>query len=201
LKPLGIGIEIRSTKGKNLKVNKTSIEGLLIIEPDVFHDGRGFFFESFNEMKYEEIGINKKFVQDNISGSVKNTVRGLHYQIGENAQGKLCQVIEGEVLDVAVDIRFGSPTFGKYYSVKLSSENRKQFWLPKGFAHGFAVLSDFAIFSYKCTAVYNKSSERCIIYNDNNLNINWGIINPVISEKDLLAKKFTDIEKDFIIKK
>ncbi len=181
-----------------MKVNKTIIEGLFIIEPDVFPDGRGFFFESFNEKKYAEIGIAEKFVQDNISGSIKNTVRGLHYQIGENAQGKLCQVIEGEVIDIAVDIRFGSPTFGKYISVKLSSENRKQFWLPKGFAHGFAVLSEFAIFSYKCTAGYDKNSERSIIYNDKDLNVNWGISDPIISEKDLLAKKFTEIGKDFI---
>lgn len=180
-----------------MKVNRTSIDGLLIIEPDIFHDGRGFFFESFNEKRYAEAGLTEKFVQDNISGSVKNTVRGLHYQVGKNAQGKLCQVIEGAVLDVAVDIRFGSPTFGKYYSMELSSENRKQFWLPKGFAHGFAVLSDFAIFSYKCTAGYDKDSERSIIYNDETININWEIENPIISEKDLLTKKFTEIGKDF----
>ena len=181
-----------------MKVTKTFIDGLLIIEPDVFPDGRGFFFESFNEKRYAEAGLTEKFVQDNISGSVKNTIRGLHYQIGENAQGKLCQVIQGAVLDVAVDIRFGSPSFGKYFSIELSSENRKQFWLPKGFAHGFAVLSDFAIFSYKCTSAYNKDSERSIMYNDKTVNVNWGIEDPIISEKDLLAKKFTEIEKDFI---
>jgi len=181
-----------------LKVTKTFIDGLLIIEPDVFPDGRGFFFESFNEKRYAEAGLTEKFVQDNISGSVKNTIRGMHYQVGENAQGKLCQVIQGAVLDVAVDIRFGSPSFGKYFSIELSSENRKQFWLPKGFAHGFAVLSDFAIFSYKCTSGYNKNSERSIIYNDKTIDVNWGIETPIISEKDLLSKKFTKIEKNFI---
>jgi len=180
-----------------LKVTQTPINGLLIIEPDVFPDGRGFFFESFNEVKYSKIGITEKFVQDNISGSVKNTLRGLHYQIGENAQGKLCQVIDGEVLDVAVDIRNGSPTFGKYFSIKLSAENRKQFWLPKGFAHGFAVLSDFAIFSYKCTALYDKNSERAIIYNDKSLKIDWEINSPIISDKDLLAINFDEIVTDF----
>lgn len=180
-----------------MQVAKTPIEGLLIIEPDFFPDGRGFFFESFSETKYSKIGITEKFVQDNISGSVKNTLRGLHYQVGKNAQGKLCQVIDGEVLDVAVDIRFGSPTFGKYFSVKLSSVNRKQFWLPKGFAHGFAVLSEFAIFSYKCTAEYDKSSERSIIYNDKNLKIDWEISNPIISEKDIKATNFNKIAKDF----
>ncbi len=181
-----------------MKVTKTPIEGLLVIEPQVFDDSRGYFFESFNKKKFEEIGITESFVQDNISKSSYGTIRGLHYQVGEFAQGKLCSVLKGRVLDVAVDIRFGSPTFGLYYFIELSDKNKKQFWLPKGFAHGFSVLSDEAVFMYKCTALYNKGSERAIIYNDAELNINWQIENPIVSEKDKLAKDFNQIEKDFI---
>ena len=129
-----------------MKVSKTKITGLLIIEPDVFSDDRGFFFESFSKMKYNEVGIKYDFVQDNFSKSKKGTIRGLHYQIGDKAQGKLCQVIDGEVLDVAVDIRFNSPTFGKYFSLILDSRKKLQLWIPPGFAHGFSVLSDEAIF-------------------------------------------------------
>lgn len=183
-----------------MKVIKTEIEGLLIIEPAVFPDDRGYFFESYASKRYNEAGINYNFVQDNISKSSKNTLRGLHYQIGEFAQGKLCQVLVGKVLDIAVDIRFNSLSFGKYFALELSDENKKQFFIPPGFAHGFSVLSETAIFSYKCTAPYNKESERCIIYNDEDLNINWQISNPIVSAKDVLGKKFKDIEKDFILK-
>jgi dTDP-4-dehydrorhamnose 3,5-epimerase len=181
-----------------LKVIKTEINSLLIIEPDVFKDDRGFFFESYSKQRYEKFGIPDDFVQDNISKSKRGTVRGLHYQVGENAQGKLCQVIEGEVLDVAVDIRFGSPTFGKYFSQVLSSDNKTQLWIPTGFAHGFSVLSDEAIFSYKCTSYYSKIHERTIRFNDSDLKIDWKVDNPIVSEKDLSAAKFKDIEKDFI---
>lgn len=181
-----------------MNIIETDIKGLLVIEPKVFYDQRGFFFESFNKEKYLQNGLNLDFVQDNISKSVKNTTRGLHYQVGKYAQGKLCQVIKGEVLDVAVDIRFESPTFGKYYSIVLSEENKKQFWLPPGFAHGFSVLSEEAIFHYKCTGFYNKDSERSIYYADEDLKINWQVENPIVSEKDLDAKSFKDIEKDFI---
>jgi dTDP-4-dehydrorhamnose 3,5-epimerase len=177
---------------------KTYIEGLLLIRPRIFEDERGFFFESFSKEKYSDIGIDFGFVQDNISKSKYSTLRGLHYQIGENAQGKLCQVLSGKVLDVAVDIRFGSPTFGKYFAVELSSENKNQLWIPPGFAHGFSVLSDEAIFHYKCTQYYDKESERCIIYNDADIGINWGVKNPIISDKDKLGKNFKSIEKDFI---
>jgi dTDP-4-dehydrorhamnose 3,5-epimerase len=180
-----------------MKVEKTFIPGLLVIEPDFFPDNRGFFFESFNREKYAAHGIEMEFIQDNLSKSVKNTVRGLHYQAGEFAQGKLCQVITGNVLDVAVDIRFGSPTFGKHFSVELSGENHKQIWIPPGFAHGFSVLSDEAIFSYKCTAKYDKASERSIMYNDTMLGIEWNVDEPLVSQKDLVAKKFVEIEKDF----
>lgn len=175
---------------------KTGIDGLLIITPDVFPDDRGYFYEIFNKNKYNELG-GFEFLQDNISSSQRNTLRGLHYQIGENAQGKLCSVIKGSVLDVAVDIRHSSPTFGKHIAIELSDDNKKQFWIPPGFAHGFSVLSEEAIFSYKCTAFYSKTDERCIIYNDTDLNIDWKIPSPILSEKDLLGVKFSEIGKDF----
>lgn len=173
------------------------LNGLLLIKPDVFPDDRGYFYESFHKEKYFDGGLKQNFVQDNISRSKKGTVRGLHYQVGEYAQGKLCSVVLGNVLDVAVDIRFGSPTFGKYYSVLLSDENKYQFWIPPGFAHGFSVISSEAIFTYKCTNLFNKASERAIIYNDHELNINWQVERPVVSAKDINAKKFSEIEKDF----
>lgn len=181
-----------------MEIIKTDIEGLLIIKPKVFGDERGYFFESFNEINYQNAGINFCFVQDNISKSKKNTVRGLHYQVGDYVQGKLCKVIYGKVLDVAVDIRFGSPTFGKYFSSELSEENHAQLWIPPGFAHGFSVLSDEAIFSYKCTKPYSKVDERAILFNDPDLNIDWKVKNPIVSEKDFKANLFKKIEKDFI---
>ena len=181
-----------------MEIIKTDIKGLLIIKPKVFGDERGYFFESFNEINYQKAGINFCFVQDNISKSKKNTVRGLHYQVGDYAQGKLCKVIYGKVLDVAVDIRFGSPTFGKYFSSELSEENHAQLWIPPGFAHGFSVLSDEAIFSYKCTKLYSKADERAILFSDPDLNIDWKVNNPIVSEKDFKANLFKKIEKDFI---
>lgn len=181
-----------------MKFEKVFIDDLMVVQPDVFPDERGYFFESFNKERYVNGGINVSFVQDNISRSKKGTVRGLHYQVGESAQGKLCSVIVGKVLDVAVDIRFGSPTFGKYYSIELSEENKTQFWIPPGFAHGFSVLSDEAIFSYKCSNIYNKEAERSILFNDETLKIDWRVETPIVSPKDLLAKKFSEIEKDFL---
>ena len=181
-----------------MEVIKTELEGLLLIKPKVFGDDRGYFFESYNEFVYRENGIELCFVQDNISKSKKGTIRGLHYQVGDKAQGKLCKVIYGKVLDVAVDIRFGSPTYGKYFASELSEDNHSQLWIPPGFAHGFSVLSEEAIFSYKCTALYNKASERAILFNDADLKIEWNVENPIISEKDLQAKLFKDIDKDFI---
>ncbi len=182
-----------------MKVEKTFIDGLLVITPDVFSDSRGYFFESFQKERFEKGGINFEFVQDNISKSGKGTIRGLHYQVGDFAQGKLCEVLYGKALDIAVDIRFGSPTFGKYFALELSEENHKQFWIPPGFAHGFEALTDEVIFHYKCTAYYNKDSERAIIFNDKDLGIKWITNNPIVSPKDLQAKKFKDIEKDFTI--
>ena len=181
-----------------MKIITTELAGLKIIEPDVFLDERGYFFESFNETKYREIGISKTFLQDNESKSKQGVIRGLHYQVGENAQGKLVRVVLGKILDVAVDIRFGSPTFGQYVSTELSAEDFRQFWIPAGFAHGFSVLSDEAIVNYKCTSLYSKQDERGIIYNDPDLNIDWKIKNPEISERDSQHLLFKDIKKDFL---
>jgi dTDP-4-dehydrorhamnose 3,5-epimerase len=180
-----------------MKFEKVGIEGLIVIKPRIFDDNRGFFYESFNIEKYNEIIKNYTFVQDNLSKSKFGTLRGLHYQVGNFAQGKLVQVIVGKVLDVAVDIRFGSPTFGKYFGIELSEDNKNQLWIPPGFAHGFSVLSETAIFSYKCTALYHKESERAIIYNDKSIDIDWKVDKPIVSEKDLVALPFNQIEKDF----
>ena len=180
-----------------MKIEKTDIEGLLIIHPDVFGDERGFFFESYNVKKYKDLGLSADFVQDNISKSKYGTVRGLHYQTGEYAQGKLCQVLKGKVLDVAVDIRSGSPTYGKHASLELSGDNHIQFWIPPGFAHGFSVLSDEAFFMYKCTNYYNKEYERSILFNDPDLSIDWRIEKPVVSEKDKKAKLFKERGEEF----
>ena len=181
-----------------MNVITTGFEGLVIIEPRVHEDSRGYFFESFNLESFLEAGINFSPVQDNESRSSRGVIRGLHYQTGDKAQGKLCQVITGRVLDIAVDIRFGSSSFGKYIALELSGENHKQLWIPPGFAHGFSVLSDYAVFLYKCTNFYSKEHERTIIYNDPKLKIDWGIENPVISEKDLNGKSFDEIERDFV---
>jgi dTDP-4-dehydrorhamnose 3,5-epimerase len=179
-----------------MEITKTKIEGLLIIKPDVFPDERGYFYESFNIRKYQGNNIETNFVQDNISKSRKGTLRGLHYQVGDKAQGKLCFVLEGRVLDVAVDLRLNSPTFGKHFSIELSEDNHLQFWIPVGFGHGFSVLSDTAIFQYKCTNYYSKENERTILYNDPVLNIDWKIDNPIVSTKDLKANPFQEFEKE-----
>ena len=182
-----------------MKVTKTKIEGLLIIEPDIYKDGRGYFFESFNKNKCAEIGITEKFVQDNQSCSKKGTIRGLHYQIGDFLQGKLVRVVSGKAIDYAIDIRYGSPTFGEFVAVELSADNQKQFWIPVGFAHGFEVLEESTILQYKCTNYYSKQHERGIIYNDPNININWKSKKKLISEKDKENIKLENIEKDFFL--
>lgn len=181
-----------------MEINTTGLEGVLLIKPDVFEDSRGFFFESYNKKKFEGSGLDLTFVQDNISRSQKNTIRGLHYQAGENPQGKLCQVISGSVLDVAVDVRYGSPTYGKYFAAELTGKNHHQLWIPPGFAHGFSVLSDSAIFHYKCTGFYSKPDERAILFNDPEIGIDWKVENPIVSDKDLLAGPFREIKKEFI---
>lgn len=165
----------------------TKLEGCYIIEPKIINDDRGYFMESFNEITFQNaIGAKVHFVQDNQSFSSKGVLRGLHYQTGEHAQAKLVRVLSGEVLDIAVDIRPNSKTFGEYVSVLLSSINQKQIFVPRGFAHGFLVLSDTATFFYKCDNFYNKESEGGIIYNDKTLNINWNLLQEelIISEKD-----------------
>jgi len=169
-----------------MKVTPLAIPDVLLIEPEVFGDDRGFFFESFNQNKFEEAtGYKINFVQDNHSKSVKGVLRGLHYQLPPKAQGKLVRVIQGEVFDVAVDIRKSSPTFGKWVGEILSADNKKQMWIPEGFAHGFLTISDTAEFLYKTTNYYAKEFERCITWNDKSINIDW-IINskPSLSRKD-----------------
>lgn len=181
-----------------MKFIKTPIEGLLIIEPAVFGDERGYFFESFREDKFNEaVGKEINFVQENQSLSGKDIVRGLHFQKPPFAQGKLVRVIKGEVIDVAVDIRKNSPTYGQHVAVKLSEENKKMFWIPEGFAHGFSSLVDDTIFAYKCTDYYNKESEGCILWNDKALGINWGVENPIISEKDKIGEEFHNFVSSF----
>ena len=181
-----------------MQVEKTPIEGPLIIKPDVFEDDRGYFFEQYNEARYREFGITLPFVQDNCSFSTHGAVRGLHYQIGDHVQGKLATAVHGKILDVAVDIRFGSPTFGQHVAVELSSENHLQFWVPPGFAHGVAVLSETAVLCYKCTAFYSPENHRAILYSDTDLKIDWKVTNPVVSEKDAIAPPFESINQDFI---
>lgn len=181
-----------------MNIREASIKDVFLIEPKVFKDDRGYFFESFKQNVFQQRGLNVDFIQDNISKSKKGTIRGLHYQVGEFQQGKLCQVVYGKVLDVAVDIRFGSPTFGKYAASVLSEEHHEMIWIPPGFAHGFSVLSDEAIFHYKCTNYYSKEHERAIRFNDKDLNIDWNVTKPLVSPKDLEAPQFKDIGKDFI---
>ena len=173
-----------------MKFIKTELDGVFIIEPQVFEDNRGYFFESYSKSEFEKNGLNYEFVQDNQSKSSYGTIRGLHFQKGEFAQAKLVRVLKGNVLDVAVDIRFGSPTFGKYVKIKLSDQNNSQLLISRGVAHGFSVLSETAVLSYKCDNVYNKESEGSIIFNDNDLDIDWGIdLNKaLLSEKDLKSK-------------
>lgn len=171
-----------------MKVTETKLKGCFIIEPAVFKDSRGYFFETFNQPKFEAlIGQPGHFVQDNQSASTYGVIRGLHFQKGDHAQAKLVRVIEGRVLDVAVDIREGSETYGQWASVELTAENNLQFYVPRGFAHGFSVLSETAVFAYKCDNTYNKESEGGIAYNDPSLGIDWGIPEESrsLSEKDL----------------
>ena len=177
-----------------MKVTSLEIPDILLFEPQIFQDDRGFFYESFNKDKFKiAIGRELDFVQDNHSKSSKGVLRGMHYQKEPNAQCKLVRVIQGEVFDVVVDIRKSSHTFGKWVGEILSSENRKQLWIPEGFAHGFLTLSDNAEFLYKATSFYNVNYERCLLWNDKDLNINWPTKNPNLSEKDQQAHSFRDI--------
>lgn len=180
-----------------MEIIKTPLEGLLIIKPDVFEDERGYFFESFNSEKFLQAGLDLKFVQDNESKSKKGVLRGLHFQAPPFAQGKLVRVLRGSVLDVAVDIRKNSPTLGKWESIVLSGTNKLMYWIPEGFAHGFVTLEDNTIFFYKCTKVYNKTSEGSILWCDEDLKIDWGIEDPVISDKDKVSQRFKDFLTPF----
>jgi dTDP-4-dehydrorhamnose 3,5-epimerase len=178
---------------------ETGIQGLFVFEPKVFPDSRGYFFESYNKNIFTEQGINIDFVQDNQSSSTYGVIRGLHFQLPPYAQSKLVRVLSGRILDVAVDIRRGSPTFGKHFTIELSAENKKQLLLPHGFAHGFSVLSETAEVLYKCDAFYNKQSESGIMFNDPELNIDWQIPADlqVISEKDMNNPSFANLVEGF----
>ena len=178
-------------------IEQTGLKGCLIIKPRVFEDARGYFFESFNQDTFEaKTGLSGRFVQDNQSYSSYGVIRGLHAQTGEFAQAKLVRVTKGEVLDVAVDVRPSSPTYGKHVAVRLSAENKLQLYIPRGFVHGFSVLSETAEFLYKCDNFFNKASETGVIYNDSDLNIDWLIpeAEREVSEKDLLLKPFAELK-------
>lgn len=182
-----------------MEVVKTDIEGVVIIEPRVFGDERGYFFESFSQREFEEKVCRTTFIQDNQSYSRYGVLRGLHFQKAPYAQSKLVRVIKGKVLDVAVDIRKGSPTYGKHVAVELSDENHRQLFIPRGFAHGFVVLSEEVVFHYKCDNFYSKESEGAIMWNDAELGIDWGISleEAILSEKDKLNAKFKDFDSPF----
>jgi len=177
-----------------MNVVETPLKGCFVIEPTVFEDERGYFMESFNKSKFEEaIGRKIQFVQDNEARSTYGVIRGLHFQKGQFAQAKLVRVIEGKVLDVALDLRKDSPTFGQYFSIELSGGNKKQLFVPSGFAHGYSVLSAQALFAYKCDNIYNKESESGIAYNDSELNIDWKIdaVSEIVSSKDKNLQSFS----------
>ncbi|GAA4941943.1 dTDP-4-dehydrorhamnose 3,5-epimerase [Algibacter agarivorans] len=179
-----------------MTIRETKLEGCFILEPKVFEDKRGYFLESYNQNTFSKlIGRNISFVQDNESYSSKGVLRGLHFQRGKHTQAKLVRVIKGKVLDVAVDVRQESPTYGQHVSIELSGENKKQFFVPRGFAHGFVVLSDTALFSYKCDNFYNKASEGGIIYTDSDLDVDWLLptTDLIVSEKDLILPTFENI--------
>ncbi len=183
-----------------MEIIKTDIPNLLIIQPEVYSDTRGFFLESYAESRYKEAGIAANFIQDNISKSSYGVIRGLHYQLAPYSQSKLVQVLEGKILDVAVDLRKNSPTFGQHFSVELSTENKLQFYIPQGFAHGFSVLSETAIVTYKCDNYYSQEAERGIAYNDAKLNIDWKIPaeKAIISSKDSILPAFGEAELNFV---
>lgn len=180
-----------------MEVIETEIKGLLIIKPRVFADARGYFFESYNEGVFKKHGIDLNFMQDNQSLSSTGVLRGLHFQAPPYEQGKLVRVITGAVLDVAVDIRKNSPTYGKHVAIELNEENKTMFFIPPGFAHGFLTLRDNTIFSYKCTNLYNKESEGTVLWNDQELGINWNYDNPILSEKDVAGTPFKNFVSPF----
>jgi len=178
-----------------MKIIETALPGCVVIEPHVHGDARGYFYESFHVEKYKQHGLDVRFVQTNVSRSAQGVVRGLHYQF-PNPQGKLVNVLEGEVYDVAVDIRLGSPTFGRWAAAILSAENKRHFWIPEGFAHGFAVLSENATFAYQCTTLYQHAADAAIRWNDAEIAVDWPISAPLLSEKDQRAPFLRDIAHD-----
>ena len=183
-----------------MQIKTTDIEGLIEITPRVFEDERGYFYESYSKQAFEKIGLDLDFVQDNQSLSQKGVLRGLHFQNPPYAQGKLVRIVKGAVIDVAVDLRKNSPTYGKFHKVLLTEDNKRLFWIPPGFAHGFLTLEDDTIFSYKVTGVYNKESEGCIKWDDTNLNIDWEIpqdMKPLVSEKDEEGDLFNNFVSRF----
>jgi dTDP-4-dehydrorhamnose 3,5-epimerase len=180
-----------------MEIIETGIKDLVVIKPKVFRDDRGYFFESFNRSKLDVLGNDLEFVQDNQSLSQKDVLRGLHFQNPPYAQAKLVSVIQGSVLDVAVDIRKESPTYGKSFSIVLDGIEKNQLFIPAGFAHGFKTLENNTIFFYKCTNYYNKESEGCLLWNDPDLNINWDIENPMLSEKDKIGQLFDTFVSNF----
>jgi dTDP-4-dehydrorhamnose 3,5-epimerase len=180
-----------------MEVIKTSIDGLLVIKPKVFVDNRGYFFESWSKESFAKNGLDLNFVQENQSSSNKGVLRGLHFQNPPFAQGKLVRVIKGSVLDVVVDIRKDSFSYGQHFSIELNERNKTIFWIPPGFAHGFIALEDDTIFSYKCTGFYNSAFEESILWSDKNLNIDWRFKNPLVSEKDLDAGSFKNFKSQF----
>lgn len=184
-----------------MKIIETGLPGLLIVEPGVFKDDRGYFLETFHQSRYSDAGIQTTFIQDNESKSVRGVVRGLHYQLGDAAQAKLVRVVQGKVFDVAVDLRAGSPTFGKWFGLELDDADKKQLYIPRGFAHGFSVLSETAIFTYKCDNIYHRESERSINPFDPKLGIDWKIEKneAIVSEKDIKAPAFENAEMNFKI--
>ncbi len=178
-----------------MKVETTPLDGVLLISPNVFDDARGFFMETYHQQRYREAGIAETFVQDNLSSSVAGTLRGLHYQI-EHPQGKLVQAIQGEIFDVAVDVRRGSPTFGQWYGAILSEQNRRQLYVPPGFAHGFCVVSPSALMAYKCTDIYWPAGERSIRWDDPDVGIRWPITDPILSAKDAAAPTLASLSSN-----
>lgn len=180
-----------------MQVTTTFIEGLKIIQPTVFNDARGYFYEPYNRKTYAEAGIAEEFVQDNQSFSQKGVIRGLHFQNPPHAQAKLLRILQGSIWDVVVDIRTSSPTYGKYFGIELSAENKTIFYVPRGFAHGFLTLEDNTLLLYKCSDFYNKASEESLIWNDPDVSIPWNISNPILSEKDLKGKTLKELKSRF----
>lgn len=179
-----------------MRLVQTKLPGVVIVEPDVYQDPRGYFLETWSERRYAELGLAARFVQDNLSRSSRGTLRGLHLQLPPAAQAKLVYVLEGEVLDVAVDLRVDSPSFGQWVGETLSVDNRRQLYIPQGFAHGFCVTSEHAVFAYKCTQYYTPAAELSVLWNDPDLGIEWPMSEPLLSKKDAIAPRLQEIARD-----